>query len=82
MILNLPGLETYDSRLPWRYKARTYSSIAADFFWYIDDGRPTANTAWEAWKLACKIECTLCFFGLQGAGRKRTEASQAPWEWS
>ena len=44
VILNLPGLEKYDSRLPWMYKARADDPIVTDVFWYIDDGRPTANT--------------------------------------
>ena len=44
VILNLTGLEKYDSRLPWMYKARADDPIVTDGFWYIDDGRPTANT--------------------------------------
>ena len=82
VILNLPGLEKYDPRLPWVYKARADGSIAADVLWYIDDGRPTAGTTWEAWKAARKIRYTLFFLGLQDTRRKRTEASQAPGEWA
>ena len=50
--------------------------------WYIDDGRPTAGTTWEAWKAARKIRYTLFFLGLQDTRRKRTEASQTPGEWA
>lgn len=51
---------------------------ATDVFWYIDDGRATADTTWEGWKAARKIGFTLCLLGLQDAGRKRIEASQSP----
>ena len=46
VILNLPGLEKYNPRLPWVYKARADGSIAADVLWYMDDGRPTTGTTW------------------------------------
>ena len=44
MILNLHGLEKYDPRMPWMYKARVDKSIDAGVFWYIDDGRLTTDT--------------------------------------
>lgn len=48
MILDLPGLDLYDPSLPWAYKVREDGSIATDTFWYIDDGRTIATTAWKA----------------------------------
>ena len=44
VILNLSGLEKCDPRFPWVYNARADGSIAVDVYWYIDDGRPTADT--------------------------------------
>ena len=82
VVLNLPGLDRYDPSLPWVYKVREDGLIAADAFWYIDDGRPIAGTAWEAWQAARKIGCTLCYLGLQDASRKRTEVSTTPGEWA
>ena len=82
VILNLPGMISYDTTLPWVYKAREDGSIAADIYFYIDDGSPTADTTWESWK-ACKRACyTLSYLGLQEASRKRTGASQRPGEWA
>ena len=81
VVLNLPGLDLYDPSLPWVYRVQDDGMIAADAFWYIDDGRPITVTAWEAWKAARKIGCTLCYLGLQDASRKRTEVSRTPEEW-
>lgn len=47
MNLNLPGISNYNHSRPWVYKQRTDGTVAADLFYYIDDGRPTAPTAWE-----------------------------------
>ena len=44
VILNLPGLGRYHPSLPWIYKSPEDDSIATDEIWYIDDGRPAANT--------------------------------------
>ena len=44
--IHLPGMKSYDPSRPWMYRAREDGSLAADVFWYIDDGRPTAATAW------------------------------------
>ena len=55
VVLNLHGLDRYDPNLPWVYKVREDGAIPTDSFWYIDDGRPIANTAWEAWKTGNKI---------------------------
>ena len=56
--------------------------IAADFFTYIDDERPTAPIEWEGWQ-ASKLICSiLCYLGLQDVARKRTKPSQSPGEWA
>ena len=53
VILNLSGLDLYDPSLPWVFKLRENGSIATDKCWYIDDGYPITNIAWEASKI-CK----------------------------
>ena len=47
VVINLPGMNTYDPSKPWVYKVRQDGTMAADLFFYIDDGRPTAPSAWE-----------------------------------
>ena len=54
--MDLPGLDLYDPSLPWAYKVREDGSIATDTFWYIDDGRTIATTAWKAWKRLGKYD--------------------------
>ena len=75
-------MKSYDPSRPWVYRVRSDGSLAADIFWYIDDGRPTAPTAWEGWKAARKACFTLIFHGLQDTGRKRTCSSRTPGEWT
>ena len=43
--LNLPGMDEYDPSKPWVCKVRQDGTIAADLFFYIDDGRSTAPSA-------------------------------------
>ena len=78
--LNLPGISDYNHSRPWVYKQRIDGTVAADVCYCIDDGRPTAPTAWEGW-CASRIFCfTLGHFSLQDARRKRTETIQQPGE--
>ena len=37
VVLNLPGMKSYDSSRPWVYRVRSDGSLTADIFWYIDD---------------------------------------------
>ena len=62
--MNLPGMSKYDSSKPWVYKVRQDGTMAADLFFYIDDGRPTAPSAWECWCASRKICCNLIWHGL------------------
>lgn len=49
--LNLPGQSTYDPALPWVFKFRSKdSTIANDFFVYVDDVRTTGFTSEECWQ--------------------------------
>ena len=76
VVFNLPVMKNYDLSIPWVHRVREDGSFAADIFWYIDDGRPTAATAWEGWKVARKFCYILIFHGLQDSGRKRTGTSR------
>ena len=41
-----------------------------------------APIAWEYWKVACNVCCTLTFLGIQDAGRKRKGVSNILEEWA
>ena len=47
VVLNFPGIISYDPSRPWVYCLREDRSLAVDIFWYVDDGRPTAAKTWE-----------------------------------
>ena len=44
VILNLPGMDKYDTSKPWVYEVRQDGKMVADLFFYIDDGRPTTSS--------------------------------------
>lgn len=50
VLLNFPGSNLSDPSMFWVYKVRWYSKVAADLFFYIDDGRPTIYLAKDSWK--------------------------------
>ena len=39
VLLNLPGSEHYDPRLPWVMKVRSDGKIACEIYIYVDDER-------------------------------------------
>ena len=47
VVLNIHGLEMYNTNIPWVYKVREDWKIASDVFWYIDDGRSTTPSEGE-----------------------------------
>ena len=77
-VLNLPGSRCYDPTRPCVFKMRAGGEIAADFFAYIDDERPTTPTEWEGWSAAKRICSVLCYLGLQDTARKKTNPSMSP----
>ena len=62
--------------MPWVYKVRLDSEIAADLYFYIDDGRPTVGTAKDGWRATQRVYQMICYLGIQDACRKRTAPSQ------
>ena len=60
---------------------RQDGTMVAYLFFYIDDSRPIAPSTWECCKAPRKICCTLIWYGLQDAGRKRIKTSQSPDKW-
>ena len=41
---NLSGSHRYNPSIPWVYKMTRDNKITAEFYFYIDDGRPIAST--------------------------------------
>ena len=80
--LNLPGTNTYDPSMPWVYKVGWDSKIAVDLYFYIDDGRPTAGTAKDSWRVTQRVCQLLGYLVIQDACRKRTAPSQEHREWA
>ena len=68
--------------MPWVYKVGWDSKIAADLYFYIDDGGPTAGTAEDSWRETQRVCQLLGYLGIQDACRKRTAPSQEPGEWA
>eukprot|EP00956_Cyclotella_meneghiniana_P033568 scaffold97112_cov54-Cyclotella_meneghiniana.AAC.1 len=82
VVLNLPGSEHYEPRLPWVFKLRKDGTVASEAYIYVDDNRVTAATKIQAWWAARRLASFLSRLGLQDAARKRTSPSQIPGPWA
>jgi hypothetical protein len=82
VVINAPGSQDYNPRLPWIFKVRADGLIAADMHTYIDDNRVTANDAEEAWRASSQIAKTCSSLGMQDAARKRRAPSAEPGAWA
>ena len=82
VLLNLPGMESYDSSKPWVSKRRAEGILAADCVPFVDDYRECAPSNEETWKAAQKISSTMAFYGAQDASRKRGFPSLTPGPWA
>ena len=81
-MVNLPGSQDYDPSLTWVFKVKENGELASDVHQYVDDGRITAESEWEAWNCSCFVGKMCLYFGLQDAARKRREPSQNPGAWA
>jgi hypothetical protein len=64
VVLNLPGSETYDPRLPWIYKRRADGRMAVDLFIYVDDVRIIAPDSELAWQASSRVAKVCSWLGL------------------
>ena len=64
------------------YKIRVDKKLVNDFFFYIDNGMPTAFSSKECWRVLCTIGGMLSFLGIQEANKKRTMSIMTPGEWA
>jgi len=82
VVLNQPGDEDYQAKLPWIMQVRDDGKLATAVCQYIDDLRTCAASEKDAWEASCRIGKVLSHLGLQDAARKRREPSQSPGAWS
>ena len=82
VILNLPGMETYNPSMPRCYKWNEETqSLATDVHWFMDDFR-TCGASEEAVQAGThKLESMMSYLGIQDATRKRRNHGQHVGEW-
>ena len=82
IMLNLPGMDTYDPRKPWVYKRRYDGRIAGDLIVYIDDLRLSCPDMILLWAAVQQVASRLNFLGMQHAARKLRDLSCTPGPWA
>ena len=83
VVLNLPGMKTYNPILPWVYKWNTkLECIAGEIFIYVDDIRPTGKDDSHCERVCHRTASRSNYLGQQDAPRKRRPPSQQPGLWS
>jgi hypothetical protein len=83
VVVNLPGMPSYQPGLPWVSKLRwSDQQIACDLFVYVDDARVIGPDELDCWKATHQTESLLNWLGLQDASRKRRAGSQEPGPWA
>ena len=83
VILNLPGMPSFDESMPRVYKWNPITAaIAADVKTYVDDSRTVGPTEATLRSATHRVETCMAYLGLQDATRKRRPESQRPGEWT
>lgn len=68
--MNLPGSPTYDPTLPWVSKVcQDGSTIASDFFSYVDDLRSVGALEEDCWLASRRVASRYIYLGIQDAAR-------------
>ena len=83
VILNLPGAEDYNPKMPWVYKYDSVLKRMASFFGtYIDDIRSGAASERNCRETTRRIASWANYFGQQDAARKRRQPARRPGAWA
>ena len=83
VVLNLPGMETYDPKIPRVYKwCVRYNAISGDFVTFVDDIRALGKDEDHTTQVVHKIGSKTNSLGQQDAPRKRRKPSQTPGLWN
>eukprot|EP00980_Cylindrotheca_fusiformis_P021722 scaffold8546_cov73-Cylindrotheca_fusiformis.AAC.5 len=71
VVLNLPGQDTFDPRLPWVYQwDEERQSVAGSIVTFVDDGRGSGSSVEHAWQLLHQAATRFQHLGIQVASRK------------
>ena len=83
IVLNLPGMDTYDPSMPRVYKWNDLiGAIACDCRTFMDDLRSIGPTKEWCRRATHRAGTLMGYLGLQNAMRKRRPDSQVPGEWT
>lgn len=84
VVLNLPGMDSYDPRQPrvWRARDSDLKQIAAILVQYVDDLRNAGPSEQVCWEAMHKTASLLGYLGIQIAARKTRPPSQLPGPWA
>ena len=83
VVLNLPGMDTYNPAYPWVYKWNsTLKCIAGEIVTFVDDMRPTGRDFDHCERVIHTTASRSNYLGQQDAPRKRRYPSQSPGLWS
>jgi hypothetical protein len=83
VVLNLPGLKSFDPTKPHVYKWNsTAQRIAGEVVTFIDDSRGCGYSKEHTWQVMRRITSVLQYLGIQDAPRKRRPPSQSPGAWA
>jgi len=82
VLLNLPGMDCFDSSKSWVSKQRENGELAAGLIGFVDDLRPIAPTEDECWEASQAVAKRMARLGTQDAARKRNSPSKSPGPWA
>jgi hypothetical protein len=83
VVLNLPGMTSYDPTMPHVYKWNSrVKRVAGEMVTFIDDSRGCGYSKENTWQIMRRIASVLQYLGIQDAPRKRRPPSQSPGAWA
>ena len=83
VIFNLPGMKTFDPRLPWVYLwDEINNSISGTIVTFVDDGRGAGRDLEHAWQIGRRYATRLQYLGIQHATRKLRPPTRRPGAWA
>ena len=83
IVLNLPGSDKFNPRLPWVYKLNKVTNrIAGDFVTFVDDIRVTGFSVENCWKCGRCLSSSLQYLGIQDAAGKKKPPTLEAGSWS
>ena len=83
VIFNLPGMDSFDPRMPWVYLWDNLDQcIAGIVITFVDDGRGLGRSPEHAWLVGKQYATRLQYLGIQHATRKIRPPLQEPGAWA